>query len=240
MSKVSIIVPVYNEKKTLETILERVSAASTLDYEKEIIIVDDFSTDGSRELLIELKKKYTFRLEFHERNFGKGRALRTGFAVATGDIVLIQDADLEYDPANWVDLLVEFKKPQTQVVYGSRNIHPKRRGYSHCILGVKILTTAINWLYGAKLTDSYTCYKCFRKVCLDGLRLESDGFEIEAELTTKFLKKGYFIKEVAINYNPRKFAEGKKIGWRDGLNGLWVILRNRFNLIEKIFGNVLQ
>lgn len=228
MKKVSIIIPVYNEKKTLETILERVNCASTLDFEKEIIIVDDFSTDGSRELLLELQKKYSFVLRLHEKNYGKGRALRTGFVVATGDIILIQDADLEYDPVNWVDLLAEFKNPQTQVVYGSRNIHPKRRGYASCILGVKILTEAINLLYGSKLTDSYTCYKCFRKVCLDGLELESDKFEIEAELTTKFLKKGYSIKEVAISYNPRKFAEGKKIGWRDGVLGLWVIFRNWF------------
>ena len=114
------------------------------------------------------------------------------------------------------------------MVFGSRNIHPKRRGYASYILGVKILTEAINLLYGSKLTDSYTCYKCFRRECLGGLKLESDGFEIEAELTTKFLKKGYSIKEVAISYNPRKFAEGKKIGWRDGLKGLWVILRSWF------------
>lgn len=228
MQKVSIIIPVFNEKKTLETILERVNQALTLDYEKEIIIVDDFSTDGSRELLLEIQKKYTFRLEFHEKNFGKGRALRTGFAVATGEIILIQDADLEYDPANWVELLAEFKNPEMKVVFGSRNIHPKRRGYASCILGVKILTEAINLFYGSKLTDSYTCYKCFRKGCLDGLKLESDKFEIEAELTTKFLKKGYSIKEVAISYNPRKFEEGKKIGWRDGILGLWVIFRNWF------------
>lgn len=227
MQKVSIIIPVYNEKKTLENILERVNVASTMELEKELIIVDDCSTDGSYKLLAELQNKYNFILKRHERNFGKGRALRTGFAVASGDIVLIQDADLEYDPANWVDLLAEFKNPQTQVVFGSRNIKPKRRGYASCILGVKILTFAINLLYGSKLTDSYTCYKCFRKVCLDGLKLESNKFEIEAELTTKFLKKGYFIKEVAISYMPRKFTEGKKIGWRDGMRGLWVIAKNR-------------
>ena len=228
MQKVSIIIPVFNEKKTLETILERVAVASTLDFEKEIIIVDDFSTDRSRELLLELQKKHAFRLEFHEQNFGKGRALCTGFAIASGDIILIQDADLEYNPANWIDLLIEFKKPETQVVFGSRNIHPERRGYTSCILGVKILTVAINLLYGSKLTDSYTCYKCFRKACLDGLKLESDKFEIEVELTTKFLKKGYFIKEVAISYNPRKFEEGKKIAWRDGMLGLWAIFRYWF------------
>jgi glycosyltransferase involved in cell wall biosynthesis len=228
MPKVSIIIPVYNEKKTLENILEQVSNASTLDFEKELIIVDDCSTDGSYELLVELREKYAFVLKRHEKNFGKGRALRTGFAVASGDIILIQDADLEYNPANWADLLREFQKPETQIIFGSRNIHPERQGYPTYILGVKILTTAINWLYGAKLTDSYTCYKCFKKECLSGLKLESNGFEIEAELTTKFLKKGYSIKEVAISYNPRKFAEGKKIGWRDGLKGLWVILKNRF------------
>jgi glycosyltransferase involved in cell wall biosynthesis len=226
MQKVSIIIPVYSEKKTLETILERVNNASTLDFEKELIVIDDYSADGSRELLAKLQEKYSFRLKLHEKNYGKGRALRTGFALASGDIILIQDADLEYDPANWVDLLAEFKNPQTQVVFGSRNIHPKRRGYASCILGVKILTSVINLLFGSKLTDSYTCYKCFKKECLNGLTLESDGFEIEAELTTKFLRKGYSIKEVAISYNPRKFSEGKKIGWQDGMRGLWVIFRN--------------
>jgi len=228
MQKVSIIIPVYNEKKTLETILERVNNASTIDFEKELIIIDDYSTDGSREFLAKLQKRYSFQLKLHKKNHGKGRALRTGFALASGEIILIQDADLEYDPANWVDLLVEFENPKTQVVFGSRNINPKRRGYATYILGAKILTEAINLLYGAKLTDSYTCYKCFRKECLSELKLESDKFEIEAELTTKFLKKGYPIKEVAISYNPRKFEEGKKIGWRDGVLGLWVIFKNRF------------
>jgi glycosyltransferase involved in cell wall biosynthesis len=228
MKKISIIVPVYNEKNTLVAILKKIKKASVLDYEKELIIIDDCSCDGSSELLLELQKKYGFCLYRHDKNYGKGMALRTGFDLASGDIFLIQDADLEYDPATWVNLLIEFKKKKTQVVFGSRNIRPKRRGYPHFILGVKILTTAINLLYGTKLTDSYTCYKCFKKELLADLDLESNGFEIEAEIATKFLKKGYSIKEVPVDYNPRKFSEGKKIGWRDGLLGLWVIVKNRF------------
>lgn len=228
MPKVSIIIPVYNERKTLEAILRRVVETTISGWEKEIIVVDDGSIDGSRDMLADLQSRYSFLLEKHARNQGKGRALRTGFARASGEAILIQDADLEYDPADWTKILAELADPEAQVIYGSRNIHPERRGYPTYILGVKILTSAINWLYGAKLTDSYTCYKCFRKACLDDLKLELDGFEIEAELTVKFLKKGYSIKEVAISYAPRRFAEGKKIGWRDGVKGLGVIIRNRF------------
>jgi glycosyltransferase involved in cell wall biosynthesis len=228
MKKISIIIPVYNEEKTVQVLLERVFSASASGLEKEIIIVDDCSRDRSYEILSNLKRENNFQLFRHEKNYGKGRALRSGFQAATGDIILIQDADLEYDPANWERIIKEFEKKETGVVYGSRNIKPKRRGYFHCIIGVKVLTGLINLLYGSKLTDSYTCYKCFRRELLRDMFLESDGFEIEAELTTKLLRRGYKIKEVPIDYHPRKFEEGKKIGWRDGLLGLWVIVRNRY------------
>jgi len=225
--KVSIIIPFFNEEKSLAESLARTFKASALDYEKEYVVIDDGSSDGSLSILNSLRPKYDFILLKQEENAGKGAAVRAGFKKANGDIVLIQDADLEYDPNQWQLLLKEFDDPGVSVVFGSRNIHPKRRGYWHYVFGVKLLTMLTNRLYGSKLTDVYTCYKAFRKSVLDELDLKADGFEIEAEITVKLLKKGIAIKETPINYFPRKFSEGKKIKLQDGLKGFWTIVKNK-------------
>jgi glycosyltransferase involved in cell wall biosynthesis len=227
MKKLSIIVPTYNEETTLVILLERIFNTPTLDYEKEIIVIDDGSTDATGHILKQNKNKYKYAVLTHEKNRGKGAAIRTGFRVASGDIILIQDADLEYDPADWEKILNAFEDPSVSVVFGSRNLNPKRRGYWHYVLGVKLLTGLINRLFGSKLTDSYTCFKAFRKNIIDGLQLVSDRFEIEAEICAKILKAGYEIREVPISYNPRNFSEGKKIGIKDGLIGFWTIWKNR-------------
>ena len=171
-----------------------------------------------------IKEKFNFIYKKHSKNIGKGAAIRTGLKLATGDLIIIQDADLEYNPNNYKDLLNALSE-EVAAVYGSRNINPKKRGYAHFVLGVKILTGVINLLFGSKLTDSYTCYKLFRASLSNSISLESYGFEIEAEITAKILKKRMVIKEVPIEYFPRKFFQGKKIRFRDGLIGLWTIFK---------------
>jgi len=220
-----VIIPVYNEEQTILQVLRKVYDFSCEDFEKEIIVVDDGSTDKSPGILKSAQTEYGFLFFSHDKNFGKGAAIRTGFEKATGDIITVQDADLEYEPADLIPILAEFKKPETQVVFGSRNINPHKRGYWHFVLGVKILTKIINLLFNANLTDSYTCYKAFRKEALKKIELNSSGFEIEAEITVKFLKAGYKITEVPIDYSPRRFSEGKKIGWIDGYKGFLTIIK---------------
>lgn len=217
--KLSIIIPTYNEGGTITEILERISDARLpSDWKKEIIIIDD----GSRQPL-KLKNHKIIR---HEKNQGKGAAIKTALKYAEGDYILTQDADLEYDPSDYKKLLqaIDYKTP---VVYGSRNIGSTNKGYLHYVLGAKILTSFINVLFGSKLTDSYTCYKLIPSSLIKSLDIKSNGFEIEAEITAKILKKKFPIKEVAISYNPRKFKEGKKIRFKDGLKGLWTILKYR-------------
>jgi glycosyltransferase involved in cell wall biosynthesis len=226
MKILSIIIPVFNEEATLLALLERVFASSTIGFEKEIIFINDGSIDGSRKILENQKAKHDFILINQPENRGKGAAIREGFARSSGEIILIQDADLEYDPNDWEIILREFDDPATSVVFGSRNIHPERQGYWHYVLGVRILTSLINWFFASKLTDSYTCFKAFRKEIVSKLDLESDGFEIEAEICCKVLRFGYPIKEVAISYNPRNFKNGKKIGFMDGIIGIWTIFKN--------------
>ncbi|MBU4466677.1 glycosyltransferase family 2 protein, partial [Patescibacteria group bacterium] len=160
------------------------------------------------------------------KNLGKGSALRTGFGVATGEAIIIQDADLEYSPDDWPKMLAELEKSSDiSAVFGSREMNPERKGYWHYVLGVRFLAFLINFLFKSNLTDPYTCYKLFRAELIKGILLESNGFEIEAEMTVKILKQGGKIKEVPINYYPRKFSEGKKIRVKDGLVGIWTIIR---------------
>ncbi len=224
--KISIIVPVFNEEKTISTVLNRVINAPVLNYEKEIIVVNDGSADRTQEILNKLNLDFT--LLNHDKNYGKGRALRTGFKKASGDIIIVQDGDLEYDPNDYEKLISLYQKTNCPI-YGSRNINNQNRGYGHYVLGVKFLTWVNNLLFGSKLTDTYTCYKLFPTDLIKSVDLKSNGFEIEAEMTAKILKTGQGIKEVGISYNPRKFKQGKKIRPRDGLIGLWTILKIKFS-----------
>lgn len=229
--KLSVIIPVFNEEHTVGELLWRVAAQNIGDWEKEIVVVDDGSEDKSK---VKMKKaKIQFKIQnctilFHERNQGKGAAIRTALVHATGDYVLIQDADLEYDPADWPVLLAAAEENPGAAIYGSRNLHPERRGYRYYVWGVWLLTKFTNLLFGSKLTDVYTGYKLTPISLLRATDLSSRGFEFEAEVTAKLLKGGIPIKEVPIRYNPRTFAEGKKIRFRDGLKGLWIILKYRF------------
>ena len=228
--KLSIIVPVYNEERTVGLALQRLFNLALPGWEKEILVVDDGSTDNSK--VQTQKAKFQFqnqnlKLLFHEVNEGKGAAIRTALKEAAGDYVIIQDADAEYDPKDIPVLLAAAQTKNAPVVYGSRNIHPRRTGYPHYVLGVWVLTTLTNILYRSNLTDVYTGYKLFRTSVLRSLNLQSQGFEFEAEVTAKLLKRGIPIVEVAIDYSPRRFAEGKKIRFRDALLGFWTILKNR-------------
>src|SRR3989344_3489154 len=210
--KLSIIIPVYNEKKHLPALLKKVEKASLPGIEKEIVIVDDFSTDSTRDFLKKLKKH---KVVFHDRNIGKGAAIRTGIKHCTGDIILIQDADLEYDPEDYKKLIKPFIKNNADVVYGSRySSVEKGRGkikyYMSYYLGGKFLTVLANLLYNAKIKDEATCYKVFRSDVLKGINLKCRRFEFCPEVTAKVRKKGYTIVEVPISYYPRKISEGKK------------------------------
>lgn len=221
----SVLIPVYNEKDTLLELLRRVEDVS-LRLDKQIILVDDGSTDGTRELLKGLAGRATVVL--HERNRGKGAAVRTALERATGDFIVIQDADLEYDPADWPALLAPLLDDRADVVYGSRFL-----GGPHRVLlfwhsaANKFFTLLTNVLYDINLSDMGTCYKAFRADALEGLTLRSERFGIEAELTAKACKRRLRFYEVPISYNGRTYAEGKKITWKDGFSYLWCLLRYR-------------
>ena len=226
--KLSVVIPVYNEIDTLEEILSRVMA---VDIEKEVICVDDGSTDGSREWLVERAESADdIRVVLHDHNRGKGAALRSGFDVAVGDIVLIQDADLEYDPNDYPALLEPFEKAGADVVYGSRFAGGRyqRVHLFYHRLGNMFLTTLSNMFTNLNLTDMETCYKVFRKEVLDGITIKSRSFTVEPELTAKVARGGWRIFEVPISYAGRDYDEGKKIGWRDGMKALFAIIRYRF------------
>lgn len=225
MQKLSIIVPVLNEEKTIKQVLERLLTLDLGDWQKEIIVVNDGSTDRTGEIVKPYQQQVVFLS--HEKNQGKGAAIRTALSRASGDAIIIQDGDLEYDPSEFALLLAEFNAAHP-AVFGSRNLKPKRRGYFYYVLGVKVLTTLVNLLFGAKLTDSYTCYKLIDINLARSLNLKSRGFEFEAEVTAKILKIGREILEVPISYYPRSFQEGKKIRALDALCGAWAMLRIKF------------
>ena len=224
--RLSVIMPVYNEVATIHTILERVRATP---IEKEIIVVDDGSTDGTRDVLRDEMTEKETRVLFHAHNRGKGAAVRTGISEATGDIILIQDADLEYDPRDYPALLAPIEEGRAKVVYGSRFLGGPRKAmlFWHAV-GNKLLTLVTNVLYDSILSDMETCYKVFSSDVLKSLPLRAERFELEPELTAKVLKRGYRIYEVPISYTGREFEEGKKITWRDGFKALWTLVKYRF------------
>lgn len=222
----SIIIPVFNEAKTIAEVIKRVIAVPVFDWEKEIIVVDDGSNDGTEKILKNLQKKYNFLLLRHSENLGKGAAIKTGLKKVKGDFVLIQDADLEYDPNDYQILLAALDK-NSPVVYGSRILGKTKRGNLLYYLGGRFLTLFFNFLFGSKLTDINTGYKLFRTDVLKNINLESNGFEFCEEVTAKILKFGYSIKEVPIHYYPRGHSQGKKIRVKDGLIALLTIIKYR-------------
>lgn len=225
--RLSIIVPVYNERATIATVLARIRAAALPGIEREIILVDDGSTDGTREWLKSAEASGS-RVIFHPENRGKGAAVRTGLAHASGDLVLIQDADLEYDPGDYPALLAPILAG-APVVYGSRFLGGRERRMSPLARAANRLLTAVTrLLYGIRLTDMETCYKLWRADVLRDVPLRASGFDIEPEITAKLAKRGVAILEVPIRYHGRSRAEGKKIGWRDGMIALWALIKFRF------------
>lgn len=233
--KLSIIIPVYNEEKTILPILKKVRALEISNVEKEVIVVNDGSSDSSR-LKVQSLKLDGIRFFSHEKNLGKGAAVKTGIEKATGDYVIIQDADLEYDPEFIISLIKPVIDGRAKIVYGTRlkrwpNLFRDERTGQFLLhyLGNKFLSLFTSILYGQWLTDMETCYKLFPKNALTGIELKAKGFEFEPEITVKFLKKGFKILEIPISTNPRGYDEGKKLNTlRDGLTAFWTLLKYRF------------
>ena len=221
----SVVMPVYNERATIEEIVTRVMS---VPMRVELIVVDDCSIDGTREHLQEMQREYGFTLLLQERNQGKGAALRRGFGSVTGNMVAIQDADLEYSPEELPELAALIIEGRADVVYGSRFLGRHRVFLFTHYVGNRVLTLLTNVLYNTMLTDMETCYKVMRSEVLNGLDLESNGFGIEPEITAKIFKRHYRVYEVPISYDGRTYEEGKKISWRDGVVALWVLLKHRF------------
>lgn len=230
MKKLSVIIPVYNEKKTIIEAIKAVKNASLPGYKKEIIVVDDGSTDGTRDLLKKISKKDpSLTIVFKDKNNGKGSAIREGIKYVKGDYAIIQDADLEYDPNDFIHLLLPIEQGHADVVYGSRFLGGTHRSFLFWnYIANKLLNFTTNILYNTLLTDMETCYKMFKAGALKELNLKSNGFEIEPEITAKILRKNYRIYEVPISFYGRSYSEGKKIKAIDGFKALWTLIRYRF------------
>jgi glycosyltransferase involved in cell wall biosynthesis len=226
MKKLSIIIPVYNEDKTINEMLLSVEHAVVPGWTKEIIIIDDGSTDNTREVLKKWQKKA--EVVYKDKNEGKGSAVSIGFRKATGDIVLIQDADLEYSPKDYPVLLLPFENSHVNVVYGSRFLGPHLSTMFVYAQGNKFVTLVTNLLFNTNISDMETGYKVFRREVLQGITIHAKRFDVEPELTVKVLKKGFQIYEVPISYFGRQFNEGKKLTWRDGVIALWTLIKYRF------------
>ena len=230
MHTLSIVIPVFNEVNTIKEIIERVQEVPLPQIaSREIVIVDDSSTDGTRDTLVAYKDQNGFKIVFHDWNRGKGAALRSGIAETTGSIVIIQDADLEYDPQEYPKLMAPILTGKADVVYGSRFAggESKRVLYYWHSVGNKFLTTLSNMFTNINLTDMETCYKVFRGEVIRSIRIEEDRFGFEPEITSKVARMGCRIYEVGISYSGRTYAEGKKINWKDGVRAIWCILKYR-------------
>ena len=239
--RLSVVIPVYNEIRTIADIIQRVRAVelkvpvgfgpedgAIVELEREIIVVDDGSTDGTRRILRTLESKLGVIVVFHQRNQGKGAAVRTGIQRASGDLLLIQDADLEYDPRDYPALLQPILENRSQVVYGSRfRGGPTKAMFFWHMIGNRFLTLVTNILFDTTLTDMETCYKAFTREVADQLDLKASGWGFDPEITAQILGQGYRIYEVPISYTGREFEEGKKISWRDGLTVLWTLVKYR-------------
>ena len=224
--KLSIVIPVYNEQATVREIIRRVRAT---DFDKEIIVVDDCSTDGTREVLRTMEGDGDLRILYHEKNLGKGAALRTGFGRVTGDIVIVQDADLEYDPGEYGRLIEPILQDKADVVFGSRFLGaPRRVLYFWHMVANKTLTLFSNMMTNLNLTDMETCYKVFRREVIERISISSKRFGIEPELTAKVARLGVRIYEIPISYSGRTYIDGKKIGWKDAISAFFSILKYRF------------
>lgn len=230
MEKLSILIPVYNERKTILKILEKIKKENLNGLKKEIVMVDDFSTDGTRGILKRINNT-SIKVYYHSRNQGKGAAVRTAISNSSGDILLVQDADLEYDPKEYEKLLKPIMQNKADVVYGTR-LEAIRKNlkkmYKLHYLGNLFLTSITNLLYNAKISDMETGFKVFRRNVIRGMNLKSKGFDFEPEITSKILKRGYKIHEVPIGFAGRKFDEGKKITWKDGVKAAYYLVKYRF------------
>lgn len=228
--RLSVIIPVYNEQSTVAEVVEQVCEAEVSGLDKEIIIADDGSRDETPAVIAKLRREHSDIIKVHTSliNLGKGAAIRFGLEFATGDLILIQDADLELNPGEYPALLAPLLRGEADVVYGSRFREPSKRIPRRTRLANWFLTQLTNLLYGAKLTDMATAYKVFRSEVIKGLTLRSARFEFEPEVTAKLLRSGYKIVEVPVSYQPRTVLEGKKIGWIDGLEYIYTLVKYRF------------